>query len=115
MPTRLPSETALRAQTGSYSVAQIQRVRWIGPWMRANTLVGACWGLILGLGHQLTQARFGDTGGTLSERALGIALTSLAYAALMLIAGGIGGVLLLRFRHWSALAIAASVLWLAIV
>lgn len=115
MPTRLPSESALRAQTGSYSVAQVQRVRWIGPWMRANTLVGAFWGLILGLGHQLTQARFGDTGGTISERVLGIALTSLAYAALMLIAGGVGGVFLLRFRQWFALAIAASVLWLVIV
>lgn len=115
MPTRLPSETALRAQTGSYSLAQVQRVPWLGPWMRANTLVGACWGLILGLGHQLTQARFGDTGGTLLERVLGIALTSLAYAALMLIASGVGGLLLLRFRRWSALAVVAGVLWLTIV
>lgn len=83
--------------------------------MRANALVGAGWGLILGLGHQLTQARFGDTGGTISERVCAIGLTSLGYAALMLIASGVAGVFLLRFRHWVALAITAGVLWLVIV
>jgi len=115
MPSRLPSETALRAQTGSYSLPTFRRVRWIGPWVRANTLVGAFWGLILGLGHQLTQARFGDSGGTLSERALAIGLTALGYAAVMLIAGGIGGVLLHRAKHWLALTLVAGVLWLGIV
>src|SRR4030095_1763746 len=97
MPSRLPPAAALRAQTGSYSLPTFQRARWIGPWLRANTLVGACWGLILGLGHQLAQARFGETGGSLLERAFAIALTSLGYAAVMLIAGGVGGVPLLRY------------------
>ena len=92
-----------------------RRVRWIGPWVQANTLVGACWGLLLGLGHQLTQARFGDTGGSVWERIVAIALTSLGYAAVMLIAGGLGGVLLHRSRRWLALAVASTVLWVGIV
>jgi len=115
MPSRAPSETALRAQTGSYSLPSFRRARWIGPWVQANTMVGAFWGLMLGLGHQLTQARFGDTGGSFWERGFAIGLTALGYAAVMLIAGGLAGVLLQRSKRWLALALTASVLWIGIV
>lgn len=115
MPTPVPSEDVRRAQTGSYSLPVVPRRYWIGPWVRANILVGVFWGLVLGMGHQLTQARFGDTGGTIWERAFAIGLTSLGYAAVMLIAGGLGGALLQRAKPWLALGVAAGVLWVVIV
>src|SRR6187200_2566009 len=114
MPPPVPSEDVRRAQTGSYSLPAVARVYWIGPWVRANMLVGVFWGLVLGMGHQLTQARFGDTGGTIWERVFAIGLTSLGYAAVMLIAGGLGGALLQRAKPWLALGVAAGVLWVGI-
>lgn len=110
-----PPSGSFRALSGRYSLPTVLGEPWMGPWLKVNVWVGAFWGLVLGLLHQLTQTRFGSMGSTSWERVAAVGLTALGYSAMMLVSGGVGGLLLRRLGRRVALAGAATLLWLVIV
>ena len=107
------SRGTTRARTGRFSLASLQGEPLVGLWLGTHAFVGALWGAVLSLGHQLTQARFGDGSASLTERALAVGLTAVGYAALMLVAAAVAGwsCLLQSSLRRCAVAVGAAALW----
>ncbi len=113
--TTSSSPGTTRARTGRFSLATFQTEPLVGRWLKTHACVGVFCGALLSLIHQLTQARFGDGSASLTERALAVLLTSVGYAALMLVAAAIAGWLCVVRGSWRRLAVSfgAAALWLA--
>ncbi len=105
------------ARTGRFTQPTLQREPWLGAWLLSNALIGGFSGLVLGLAHQLTQARFGSGTASVGERGLSVLLSGIGYAGLMLVVAALAGLWLLlpRPRRSAAVVISAFLMGVGVV